>query len=108
MTTLIREYLLIKNLRSIGNINFILDPTKFTEELNENIELGEINENKILNHNKPITIDSRIKSQLVTILNNSQMKSVEQSCISNSFISLIHGPPGTGKTQVILGILSIF
>lgn len=56
---------------------------------------------------KPIQIDSSVRSQLSSLLNDSQMQAVTQSCMSDSFVSLIHGPPGTGKTQVILGILSV-
>lgn len=154
LTTLIREYLLIKNLRTIDNIGFMLDPYNFKQkidqlkkqqididsnaiDLDNNIENIDPNEDvnnpwspnyqkdkitdnakyhDILNNKssphsifipKPISIDPQIKSQLVTLLNESQMNAVEQSCTSDSFVSLIHGPPGTGKTQVILGILSL-
>lgn len=153
MTTLIREYLLIKNLRTIDNIEFMLDPHHFNQkiqslkqqaeknpteidlstnilDLDPNLDVknpwsknyqldkykSDANYLDILNNPspsfsafipKPILIDPFIKSQLVTLLNDSQMKAVEVSCTSESFVSLIHGPPGTGKTQVILGILSL-
>lgn len=64
---------------------------------NENIELRK----------DQIENNSSMYNILAKYLNHSQMKAVEMSCTSESFVSLIHGPPGTGKTQVILGILSL-
>lgn len=89
----------------------MLDPQKFNQIQQENKSKPE--DKKIRSSimgkctSKSIEISSNVRSQLSSILNDSQMQAVTQSCMSDSFVSLIHGPPGTGKTQVILGILSV-
>lgn len=49
-----------------------------------------------------------MKETLENILNKSQMKAIKQSTTSSKAITLIVGPPGTGKTQTTIGLLSIF
>lgn len=61
-----------------------------------------------MTNNNPSYIPSLLKKGLEKILNISQIKAVQEVTTSTNAFSLIIGPPGTGKTQTTIGLLSVF
>lgn len=87
-STYVREYLAIKQLEFSKYIQFILDHKTIPPIPSNNIR-------------------DTVNPSLFSHLNQSQLSAVYGVLECGSPLALIHGPPGTGKTQTIVGLLDL-
>ena len=89
-----REFLALDQLRNSALMKCIVSPKKFMKETQT-----------LLTGKRFFTIPKALFQKLEKSYNPSQFKAIKTS-LKKEGVTLIHGPPGTGKTQTILGILS--
>mmetsp|Transcript_95364 Transcript_95364/g.205770 ORF Transcript_95364/g.205770 Transcript_95364/m.205770 type:complete len:103 (+) Transcript_95364:811-1119(+) len=92
-STMIREYLAIQHLQNSKLLDYILNPSNSSP----------LSHMQYQNQSARCDVSYRILDKL----NHSQKEAVFSIIESKSPISLIHGPPGTGKTQTTVGLLNI-
>ena len=95
--------ILFKELDSVGPINQqLLKDYETLEELVKNGSLGGL---KILNDEHSLQFDEQKNAKPFVSLNKSQKKAVYSILNPKSKVSVIGGPPGCGKSQVVLSAL---
>lgn len=87
-STYVREYLGLKHLEFSPYCDFIMNPN--SKSIQPSVSLRNYFNPKSYEH-----------------LNHSQVEAIFGVLESKSMITLIHGPPGTGKTQTIVGLLDL-
>ncbi|EAR87968.2 AAA domain protein (macronuclear) [Tetrahymena thermophila SB210] len=91
MTTFIREYLSIKNMRYNDINRFIYNPLNITQ-----------NNTPVANPFSLVDFFEELKNRY----NDSQLQSIKEICLTSQGICMLQGPPGTGKTHTLLGLLA--
>ncbi|KAL4475502.1 hypothetical protein ABPG72_013326 [Tetrahymena utriculariae] len=91
MTTFIREYLSIKNMRYNDLNRFIYNPLNIVQ-----------NNTPVENPRSFIDFFEELQNRY----NSSQLQSIKEICLTSQGICMLQGPPGTGKTHTLLGLLA--
>ncbi|KAL4476260.1 hypothetical protein ABPG74_009993 [Tetrahymena malaccensis] len=91
MTTFIREYLSIKNMRYNDLNRFVYNPLNIVQ-----------NNTPVENPRSFIDFFEELQNRY----NASQLQSIKEICLTSQGICMLQGPPGTGKTHTLLGLLA--